>query len=152
MALIRPLSEMRDQMDRIFHEMEEFQLPSVPSWRMHPFRERMLGSWLPPADVLEENGNYLVQVEVPGVKAENLNVEILDDAIIVRGETRQEKTEEKRNVYLRECHVGSVYRRIPLPGTIKTEGATAELKHGLLSLKLPKAEEKKGRQIPVQTK
>lgn len=152
MALMRPLSEMRDQMDRIFHEMEEFQLPAISSWRMHPLRERTLGAWFPPADVSEENGNFLVQVEVPGVKAENLNVEILDDAVIVRGETREEKTEEKRDIYRRECHVGSVYRRIPLPGIIKTEGATAELKHGILSLKLPKIEEKKGRKIPVQAK
>jgi len=79
-------------------------------------------------------------------------VEILENAVLIRGETREEKLEEKRDVYRRECHVGSVYRRISLPASVKAEGATAELKHGVLNLKLPKLAEKKGKRIPVQTK
>jgi HSP20 family protein len=150
MALMRPFSDVRDQMEQMFRDMDEFQLPSLASsWRMFPSRER---AWFPPVDVSEANGSYLVQVEVPGVKAQDLNVEILDDAVIVRGQTQEETTEEKRDIYRRECHFGSVYRRIPLPGSIKSEGATAELDHGRLRLTLPKQEEKKGRKIAIQSK
>lgn len=145
MAIMKPLTEMRDQMERLFHEMEEFQLPS-----MTEFRERHHRAWLPSVDLFETDRNYELKMEVPGIKPEHLDVQILEDSVVVRGQTREEKVEDKKDIYRRECHYGSFYRRVPLPGTVKTEGAKAELKNGILDLVLPKAENKRVNRIPVQ--
>jgi HSP20 family protein len=147
MAIMRPITEMRDQMERLFHEMEEFQFPSLAE-----FRERHPRNWMPSVDLSETGGNYEIRMEVPGIKPENLDIQILEDSVIIRGQTREEKVEEKKDVYRRECHYGSLYRRVPLPGTVKTEGAKAELKNGILDLILPKAEGKSTKRIPVQAK
>lgn len=148
MRLMRPISELRDQMDQLFHEMEEFQFPGFSTdWRGKPAR-----SWLPAADLSESNGNYELTVEVPGIKAEDLNIEVQDDAVIIQGESREETEEEHKDFYRKECHKGSIYRKIPLPGPVKTEDITAELNNGLLEVTLPKAEEKKGRKISVKAK
>ena len=147
MAMIRPLTEMRDQMERLFHEMEEFQFPSLAE-----FREKHPRAWVPSVDLFETDGNYEIKMEVPGIKPENLDVQILEDSVVVRGQTREEKVEDKKNIYRRECNYGSLYRRIPLPGNVKTEGAKAELKNGVLDLLLPKTEGKRINRIPVQAK
>jgi HSP20 family protein len=147
MALMRPLFEVRDQMERLFHEMEEFQLPSLSE-----IRERHPRTWVPAVDLSETDGQYELKMEVPGIKPEDLDVQIQEDSVIVRGEVRLEKLEEKKDIYRKECHYGSLYRRIPLPSAVKIEGAKAELKHGILDWKLPKAEGKPANRIPVQAK
>lgn len=150
MAIMRPLTEMREQMERLFTEMEGFHFPTLEEFR--PFRSQMNKPWFPAVDLSEANGNYLLKVEVPGVKPEDLKVDVLEDAVIVRGETREEKTEEKKDVYRKECSYGSLYRRIPLPGIVKKDAVNAELKHGVLHLTLPKLEEKAGTPVQIQVK
>lgn len=147
MAMMRPLTDVRDQMERLFHELEEFQFPSFPE-----SRERHSRSWLPAVDLFEKGGDYHLKMEVPGIKPENIDIQILDDAVVIRGQSREEKTEDKKDVYRRECHYGAIYRRVPLPGAVKAEGAKAELKHGILELSLPKAEGNLGKRIQVQAK
>lgn len=151
MALMRPLSEIRDQMDRIFNDME-FQLPSLREWRPFVARELMHRTWLPPIDITEQDNQYQLRVELPGIRPEDLKVEVLNDSIIIQGETKEEHAEEKKNYYHRECRIGNIYRQVALPGTVRTEGAIAELKHGILTLRLPKQEERKGKQIQIQTR
>ncbi len=131
-------------MEQNFHEMGAFQFPAFAEFRSFPAArgERLARPWLPPVDISETDSSLLLKVEVPGIKAEDLQVGILEDPVVIRGEAREEKVEEKRDVY----------RRTPLPESIKAEGATAGLKHGVLNLQLPKLTEKKGKRIPVQTK
>lgn len=147
MAIMRPLTDVRDQVERLFHELEEFQFPTFPETR-----ERHSRGWLPAVDLFEKDGNYHLKMEVPGIKPESIDIQVLDDAVVIRGQSREEKAEEKKDVYRRECHYGAIYRRVPLPGSVKAEGAKAELKHGILELSLPKAEGNLGKRIQVQAK
>ena len=149
MSLMRPVNEMREQMDRIFHEMECMRFPMFEDFKA--LREGTK-NWLPAVDIEEVDGNYLLKVEVPGIKPEDLSIEVLEDAVIVHGKSREEKAVNKKNVYRRECSYGNLYRRIPLPGSVRQDTATAELKHGVLNLTLPKTAEKKGMPVKIQVK
>jgi len=117
-----------------------------------PLHNAMTKTWFPAVDLAEANGNYLVKVEVPGIKPENLHIEVLDHTIVIFGETETEKEESKKDIYRKECSYGSLYRRIPLPGNVKRENVKAELKHGLLKLTLPRIEEEKGTPVAIQVK
>jgi HSP20 family protein len=150
MALLRPLTDMREQMERLFNEMEILHFPTLEEFR--PFRDRMARAVLPAVNLSETEKNYLLKVEVPGVKPDDLRVEVLEDVVLVTGESREEQTEEKTGVHRRECSYGRLYRRIPLPGKIKTDEIVAELEHGVLSLTLPKLEEKTTTPIQVKIK
>jgi HSP20 family protein len=149
MTIARPLTEMRDQMDRLFSEIEEFQFPTT----LGDFRERAFTrTLLPPVDLVETDNSYDLKVEIPGIKPENLDVQVLGDSVVIRGQTREEVTESKKDYHRRERQFGSIFRRIPLPGEVKTEGVKAELKQGVLELILPKANNEKARRIQVQAK
>lgn len=149
MSLMSPLNEMREQMNRIFHDMEALRFPMLEDY---PIIQNAGKEWLPAVDIEEMDGNYHLKIEVPGIKPENLKVEVFEDQVIVRGENRKEEVIDKANIYRRECSYGNFYRRIPLPGSIKQDRATAELKHGVLNLTLPKTSEKKGTDVKIITR
>lgn len=150
MALLRPLADMRQQMERLFNEMEVLHFPTLEDFR--PFRDRVVRAALPAVNLSETKGNYLLKVEVPGVKPADLRVEVLEDVVLVSGENREEQTEEHTGIHRRESSYGNLYRRILLPGKIKTDAIVAELEHGVLSLTLPKLEDKKTVPVQVQVK
>ncbi|MDP0500364.1 MAG: Hsp20/alpha crystallin family protein [Verrucomicrobiota bacterium JB022] len=96
----------------------------------------------PAADWLEEDKNYLVHLELPGVPKEAVNISVQDGVLTV--EAKQEAKEENRQ---RRFH----YRRsFHLPDTVDAEAVTAKLEHGVLQLTLPKAEKAQPRQIAVE--
>ena len=151
MSLMRPFSDIRDQMERVFNEMET-QFPMIEEFKPLGVRDRSHRAWFPAVDITETDKQFKIKVEVPGIKPEDLKLEILDDLVILRGESKEETVEEKKNIYRQECHIGRLYRRIPLPGTVKQEAQKAELKHGVLYLNLDKLEDKKGTPVQIQVK
>ncbi len=107
-------------------------------------------AWMPAIEVKEANGNLVVTAELPGIKTEDVKVELTNDALTIQGERKQEKKEEKEGVYRSERSYGHFYRSIPLPDGAKTDQIKAELNNGVLEIKVPVAETKqKSRQIPV---
>ncbi len=101
------------------------------------------GAWSPAIDIQQCNGNLVVTAELPGLKKEEVKVELTDDALIIEGERKREHKEDHEGFHRWERSYGQFYRSIPLPEGAKTDQAKAELTEGVLKISLPVAEAKK---------
>lgn len=104
-----------------------------------------------PLDVIAEGDDYILTAYVPGVKAEELQIEILEDVVSIKGEFIDESTEDTKFLR-RERPTGSFARSMRLPTLLNASGAEAEVINGVLKLRVPKAEEAKPKQIKVNVK
>ena len=146
---VSPMSIMSD-MDRLFEDFKS-------DWENAFLVPRAFATELtrqPLVDLADNGKEYLVKAEVPGLKKEDLNIEITENGIEISGETKMEqKEEDKDKGYLRrERRYASFYRSLPLPDAVLTDKAEAELKDGILTVKLPKAAppEKKSKKVKVK--
>jgi HSP20 family protein len=90
-------------------------------------------------DVKEDDKSFSVKADIPGVKKEDINVDIDDDVVSIRAEVKQEKEEKKdQKVVYSERSYGMVSRSFSLPADVDAKAAKAEYKDGVLSLTLPK--------------
>ncbi len=114
--------------------------------------ESMLGKWSPAIDVQRVNGNLLVTAELPGVKQNDIKVEVTDNTLFIHGERKQEHTEDQNGYRRVERSYGDFYRAVTLPEGAKTDQVKAELRDGLLQVSVPvAAAEPKTRQIPIES-
>ncbi len=122
--------------------------------------ERMMGpgvfgtemkAWAPVVDVQRSDGNLEVTAELPGLKKEEVKVEMTADALIIHGERKREMKEEKEGYHRFERSYGNFYRAIPLPEGIKRDAVKAELGDGVLKIHMPVAEAAKNvYAVPVE--
>ncbi|MBI5840527.1 MAG: Hsp20/alpha crystallin family protein [Chloroflexi bacterium] len=105
-----------------------------------PVRERALG-----VNIREEDEAYTLSALVPGLKAEDLNIQVLDDVLRIEGEYKAEEAE----YLLRELPSGSFTRTLRLPAAIEADHVEAKIADGVLTLKLPKAESARPKKINV---
>lgn len=111
--------------------------------------EGSLTSWAPAVDIHEADDALVVNADLPGMKESELDVRVENNTLTIRGE-RKFETEVKEENYLRvERSYGSFTRGFTLPNTVKTEGISATYENGVLTVKLPKREETKPRQVKV---
>jgi HSP20 family protein len=101
-----------------------------------------------PIDVRADDEAYEITAEVPGLTAEDVKIEILEDVVTLRAEIESEDVEER--VLLRERGPVSFERRLRLPDPLDVDGAEAKIENGLLKLRLPKAEEARPKTITVK--
>ncbi|HEX5612233.1 MAG TPA: Hsp20/alpha crystallin family protein [Burkholderiales bacterium] len=126
------------------------------------FKDFGKGFWVKPAgfpeapdlsmkiDVKEDDKAFTVQADIPGVKKEDIQIEIDDDVVSVRAEVKQEKEEKKdEKVVYSERSYGMVSRSFTLPTALDEKGAKAEYKDGVLSLTLPKKSNGAAKRIAV---
>ena len=99
-------------------------------------------------DVRDEDEAYVISALVPGLKAEDLNIQILEDVVTVEGEFKADEIE----YLMRELPHGSFRRTLRLPVTLDAEKAQAKITDGVLILRLPKAESARPRTIKVAVK
>lgn len=126
----------------------------------YPYR-RMARRWAENRDqtlginVREEDEAYVLSALVPGIKSDELNIQVLEDVLRIEGEYRQgsavDKAEES-NYLVRELPQGSFTRALRLPAPIDAEHVEAEVTDGVLTLRLPKAESARPKQIKIKTK
>lgn len=108
--------------------------------------------WLPAVDFYEEKDRYVFKADVPGVRREDLSVNLSGDVLTLKG-SRKHEEEEKSGYYLRdEGAYGAFERRIVVPGPVKAEGVKADYADGVIRVILPKAEETKTREIKIKVK
>ena len=100
-------------------------------------------------DIREEADAFFVDAEVPGLSSEDVKVDIEKNVLTLRGERKVEKDETEGQYRRVERQYGSFARSFSLPETVDTENISADLKHGILSLRLPKKEAPKPRAISV---
>lgn len=108
------------------------------------------GSWYPAIEVAQRNGQLQVHAELPGLKPEDVQVEISDDALIIQGERKYRNEDRSGGAYRSERRYGRFYREIPLPEGANAEQAKARFDNGVLEIDLPISEESSRRRtIPV---
>jgi HSP20 family protein len=110
------------------------------------------GSWLPAVDVAEEENEYVVKVELPGVNKDDVKITLESNILTVRGEKKAEKETKDKNYHRMERSYGSFQRSFTLPTSVKNDKIDAQYRDGILSITLPKAEEAKPKQIEVKVK
>ncbi|MCS7050098.1 MAG: Hsp20/alpha crystallin family protein [Thermomicrobium sp.] len=133
----RELEAMRERFDRLFSELTR--------WRA----TEELGI---PVDLQETDDAIVVRASLPGVRPEDLTVEIRQGVLTIRAETREEREETKGTWHIRERRVGTLYRALTLPAPVREDEAQASYEHGVLEIRLPKAEAAERRRIPVQVR
>jgi HSP20 family protein len=137
------LMTLRDAVDRLFQE--SFVRPFST---LFPASAR--GAMA--LDVYDQDDAVVVEVTVPGVKPEDIDVRITGDVLSIRAESKQEKTISEDRYSYKERSYGVMQRSITLPASVDPDKAEAKLEHGVLKLTLPKVEQQKARQIKVTGK
>lgn len=107
------------------------------------------GVWTPAVNVREDVNNYYVEAELPGMLREDIQVEVENNVLSLKGERRFEKKEEAESYHFIERSYGSFYRSFALPKNVDSENIGAEYKDGVLHITLPKREEVKPRQVSI---
>ena len=142
---------------------------SNPSQELHSLRNRIgsllntFGShngydedpawtgWAPPVDIAETENEYIIKVELPGLKKEDVNVTLNNGVLTISGERKQEKEEKNHQYHRVECSYGSFSRSFSLPGGVDSERIDAEFRNGILRVRVAKSEAAKPKQIKVKT-
>jgi HSP20 family protein len=144
MSMIRwePFDEMmsiRESMDRLF---EDF----------FSRRPRQAGPlvWQPAVEISETETEIIVKAELPGIDPKNVEVNVTGDVLTIKGEAKAEQEDKRRNYYRRELRYGSFQRMIALPIEVKGDETKATFRHGILEIKVPKAERVRPKAVKVE--
>jgi HSP20 family protein len=126
------LRQMTAELDRVFDDW-----PSLPWPRSSQAATSESIGWSPKVDVLERDNRLVTRVDLPGVKKEDVSVEVTDGHLALSGERKRETEEKKDNFYRTEREYGSFYRAVPLPQGVKLEDIKATFSDGVLEVSVP---------------
>jgi len=105
-----------------------------------------------PIDVHADQDVYVITANVPGLKAEDISVEILDDVVTLRSEVEDEHSNGNGKYLLRELYRGGFSRSFQLPTSLDPDAAEAKVEDGVLTLRIPKSEAARPKEIVVKAK
>jgi HSP20 family protein len=133
--------------------------PSLRPWLFSDEFETAVNRWInagesksaftPAVDVQETDDAFLVEADIPGLKKEDLQIEILEDTVSIQGSRKHESEEKKDNYHRIERSYGGFKRTFRIPGGFQHDKVKATFTDGVLRLNLPKLDEKKAKQIEV---
>lgn len=134
------VSPMQQEFNRFF---EDFfgELPEGPG---------ALRQWAPAISVSDTDATVKVHAELPGLEPGDVEVTVHDNVLTLKGEKKEEKREEKENVFRLERSFGTFVRRVRLPAEVDTDRAEAKMKNGVLELRFPKLAQTKAKAIKVE--
>ena len=115
-----------------------------------PQEGRGSAAWAPPVDVLEQGDDLVIRAEIPGVNRDEIEINVENNVLTIRGERKREQDFSDKNAYRLERNYGSFSRSFTLPRTVNAAGIGAKYVDGVLELSLPKAEEAKPKKIRIQ--
>jgi HSP20 family protein len=139
---IRPFdiwSEMDSMFDRFRTDFDELFWP----WRegTKPFTT-MIEKRTPPMDIADFGDHYIMHLEMPGIPKDHINIEVTSNTIEISATHDESEEHKNKNWLRRERSCMSYYRALELPEDLRTENVDAELRDGILTVKLPKVEPK----------
>jgi HSP20 family protein len=137
------MRRMHEEMDRVFSD-------AFGGRHSNAGMGGGLASWSPAIEVSERDNQMVVCAELPGLKPEDVKVEVTEDAIVIEGERKHEHEEKQGGRWHSERSYGRFYRAIPLPDGAKSEQVRADFKNGELQVTVPVEQaQSKRRQIPI---
>jgi len=145
------LDRFTNEMDRIFDNFGFGRLfPARNSWTTPTAASARL--WTPQIEAFHRNNELVVRADLPGLKKDDVKVEVTDDAITIQGERHQEQESERGGVYRSERTYGSFYRQIPLPEGAMSDQAKATFKDGVLEITMPAPPDQvtRGRRLEIK--
>ena len=108
-----------------------------------------LAAWAPAVDIYETESELVVTADLPGINEKDFDVRVENNMLTIRGERKLEKTVNEDNMLRVERAYGSFSRSFSLPNTVNTEAIKADYRDGVLTVKMPKREESKPKQVKV---
>jgi HSP20 family protein len=139
----REMEEMRTQFNRLLGER-------LPLRKNGGSEELELTEWLPPVDIIEDDKEYTIKAELPGLAKENVKVTIEGGVLVIAGERKEEKEEKDKKHHRIERSYGSFRRSFTLPENTSGEKTAAEFKDGVLKVHLPKDQTPKPKSVEVK--
>lgn len=139
MAIIKwtpfPLIDSFDEMDKFFDNW-----PTISN------------SFTPAIDIYEEKDDVIVETPLAGIDPEKVDVSIENNVLTIKGESEKKSEVDDKNYYRKEVRWGSFYRSVALPTKVNGDKAEATYNQGVLTIRIPKAEEVKPKTIKINTK
>lgn len=114
-----------------------------------PSRTTEMETWYPSTDIYENKDSYIFKVEVPGLSKDEVNVELENNVLTIKGEKKEEKEFKKENYHRVESYRGRFQRSFTIPDGIDNGKIKASMTNGVLELEVPKAEQKKAKAISI---
>lgn len=136
----RDLARMREDMD---HFLNSF-VAGAPAGDAR-------AAWAPAVELEETAESFVVRLDLPGVSQNDVKVQLTGDTLSIRGERRNERTEKDGNLLRTERRYGAFERTFTLAAPVHGDQVRATFKDGVLEVRIPKAEEARVREIPVQS-
>jgi len=140
----RDTMTLREAMDRLFDDAFT-----------RPFSIMRDGgsNWSTPAiDMYQTDNEVVVKAALPGIKADEVQINVTGDVLTLRGETKQEEERKDKSWHMREQRWGAFERSVRLPTTVLADQAKADFDNGILTVTLPKSEKVKPKTITVKSK
>ena len=138
----REMMTLREAMDRLFDDAFTRPLSLRDGWSVSG----------PAVDMYQTDDEIVVKAAIPGIKADEVQINITGEVLTLKGEMKQQEEKEEKAWHIREQRWGSFERSVVLPAHVVSDKAKAEFENGILTITLPKAEEVKPKTISVKAK
>ena len=143
------MDRMTEEMDRMFDRV----FRDIGVGRRWSSRGQTAdeGLFAPRVEAFQKGDRFIVRADLPGLKKDDVQVDVTDDAITIQGERREEREEEREGYYHSEREYGRFHRVVPLPEGVISESARATFNNGVLevSMQAPPAEASRGRRLEI---
>ncbi len=146
--IFEEIRRMREEMDRLFRDFHERvytgeRLLPGPGQQVPALRKAV-------ADIQETEDHIVATIELPGMKKENISLNLTENSLEVKAETKEEEKEEREGFKSYRSRYAGFYRRLPLPVPVNPDEAKATLNNGVLEVRIPKTEKKKKKEISIE--
>ena len=138
----RDLVTLREAMDRLFAESVVRPSTAFPSFGIEG----------PAVDMYQTQDDIVVKAALPGLAPDDIDISVTGDMLTIKGEFKDEEQVEEGSYLRKERHSGQFVRELSLPTLVNSEKAKAEFEHGVLTLRLPKAEAAKPKSITIKSR
>jgi HSP20 family protein len=146
----RPFMDLTRWERDMERRMEDFLGRRTRPW----WPERWFGTDMdvtaPAVDLFEEKDDIVVKAELPGMEKDNIEVNLTDHTLTIKGEKKKEEETKEKNYYRSERSYGSFVKTLELPKEVHADKVKASFKNGILEVRLPKTEEAKAKEVKVK--